>query len=126
MVPDRVPGWCGPGIRPGRGDHGRHGAAGRGRGHYVGVAPGGGRPACRSAVEHAAQRCADLGHDVAEAAPAVPEGYFQWFLIVFPAGVAQEFALAEEITGVTVRRAEVEASTWLCRQLGRALSAEAL
>jgi amidase len=83
-------------------------------------------PACRQAVEHAATLCAALGHDVTEAAPSVPEGYFTWFLTVFLAGVAQEFALAEEITGVTARRAEVEDSTWLCRQLGRALSAEAL
>ena len=57
-------------------------------------------PECRTAVENAAKLCADLGHDVEEAAPAVPEDYFTWFLITFLAAVAQEFAFAEETTGV--------------------------
>jgi len=81
---------------------------------------------CRIAVELAAKLCEDLGHDVEEAAPPLPARYFSWFMTVFLAAVAQEFAIAEEATGVRARRTEVEDTTWLCRQLGRALSAETL
>jgi amidase len=95
---------------------------------FSAIAPNGAavHPECRIAVELAAKLCTDLGHDVEEAAPPVPDRYFSWFMTVFLAAVAQEFAMAEEITGVRARRTEVEDTTWLCRQLGRALSAEAL
>ena len=81
---------------------------------------------CRRAVEEAAGLCAELGHEVADAAPPVPAGYFAWYLVVFLAAVAQEFAVAQETTGVKARRGEVEDSTWLCRRLGHALSAAEL
>ena len=81
---------------------------------------------CRTAVEDAARLCAELGHHVEEAAPAVPEDYFSWFLITFLAAVAQEFAFAEEMTGTRVQRSDVEESTWLCRELGRGFSAAEL
>jgi amidase len=81
---------------------------------------------CQRAVEDAARLCRDLGHDVVEAAPPVPSGYFTWYLTVFLAAVAQEFAMAEETTGVRARREEVEDSTWLSRQLGHAFSAAEL
>src|SRR3954471_13717776 len=48
---------------------------------------------------------------------------FTWFLTVFLAAVAQEFAFAEEITGIRPGRHEVEVSTWLSRELGRSFSA---
>jgi amidase len=83
-------------------------------------------PECRRAVEEAARLCADLGHTVEEAAPALPAGFFTWFLTAFLAAVAQEFVFAEEATGVRVRREDVEDTTWLCRQLGRSFSAEEL
>src|SRR3712207_8243845 len=51
---------------------------------------------CQHAVEDAAKLCADLGHDVVEAAPSVPPGYFTWFLTAFLAAVAQEFAIRSE------------------------------
>jgi amidase len=95
---------------------------------FSAIAPNGAavHPECRIAVELAAKLCEHLGHDVEEAAPPVPDRYFSWFMTVFLAAVAQEFAIAEETTGVRARRTEVEDTTWLCRQLGRALSAEAL
>jgi amidase len=83
-------------------------------------------PQCRIAVESAAQLCAELGHHVEEAAPAIPDDYFSWFLIAFLAAVSQEFAFAEEMTGIKARRAEVEESTWLCRALGHGFSAAEL
>jgi len=83
-------------------------------------------PECREAVEKAARLCAALGHHVEEAAPALPEGYFTWFLMTFLAAVSQEFAFAEEMTGITARRTDVEESTWLCRALGRSFSAAEL
>ena len=95
---------------------------------FSAVAPNGAPvdPECRNAVEHAAKLCLDLGHLVEEAAPRLPDDYFTWFLIVFLAAVAQEFAFAEELTGVPARRSEVEDSTWLCRELGRGFSAAEL
>jgi amidase len=83
-------------------------------------------PECRKAVEDAAKLCADLGHHVEEAAPQTPDGYFAWFMMAFLAAVSQEFAFAEEITGVRARRVDVEASTWLCRDIGRSFSAAEL
>jgi amidase len=95
---------------------------------FSAVAPNGAAvdPESRTAVEDAAKLCAKLGHAVEEAAPPVPDGYFDWFLTAFLAAVAQEFAFAEEITGVRARPAEVEDSTWLCRELGRGFSAAEL
>ncbi|WP_046867382.1 amidase [Microvirga massiliensis] len=95
---------------------------------FSAVAPNGAAvsPECATAVENAARFCAELGHHVEESAPHIPEGYFNWFLIAFLAAVGQEFAFAEEITGVRARRADVEESTWLCRELGRAFSAAEL
>ena len=92
---------------------------------FSGAAPNGAPVdgACREAVEEAARLCRDLGHEVEEAAPVVPQGYFTWFLTVFLAAVAQEFALAEATTGVRARRHEVEDATWLARDLGGAFSA---
>jgi amidase len=83
-------------------------------------------PECRKAVENAAHLCAGLGHHVEEAAPQIPDAYFSWFLMTFLAAVSQEFALAEEVTGVRARRMEVEESTWLCRGLGHSFSAAEL
>jgi amidase len=83
-------------------------------------------PECRTAVENAAKLCGELGHDVEEAAPVVPEDYFSWFLITFLAAVSQEFAFAEEMTSTRPRRSDVEESTWLCRELGRGFSAAEL
>ncbi|ACA15117.1 Amidase [Methylobacterium sp. 4-46] len=83
-------------------------------------------PECRQAVEDAAGLCAALGHAVVEAAPRIPDAYFDWFLTVFLAAVAQEFTFAEETTGHRARRAEVEESTWLCRALGHGFSAAEL
>jgi amidase len=83
-------------------------------------------PECRTAVENTARLCAELGHQVEEAAPRIPDGYFTWFMMVFLAAVAQEFAFAEEATGIRARRAEVEDSTWLSRELGRGFSAAEL
>ena len=92
---------------------------------FSAVAPNGAAvdPQCRTAVENAARLCAELGHDVEEATPPVPEDYFSWFLITFLAAVSQEFAFAEEMTGIRARRRDVEESTWLCRELGRGFSA---
>src|SRR5919112_1617720 len=95
---------------------------------FSAVAPNGAAvdPQCRIAVENAARLCAELGHDVEEATPPVPEDYFSWFLITFLAAVSQEFAFAEEMTGIRARRGDVEESTWLCRELGRGFSAAEL
>ena len=83
-------------------------------------------PECRAAVENAARLCSELGHDVEEDTPPVPNDYYSWFLIVVLAAVSQEFAFAEEMTGTKPRRGDVEESTWLCRELGRGFSAAEL
>lgn len=92
---------------------------------FSSIAPNGAPvdPECRKAVESAAKLCSDLGHHVEEATPDIPDDYFTWFIVVFLAAVAQEFAFVEEVTGTRPRREEVEESTWLCRELGRGFSA---
>jgi amidase len=95
---------------------------------FSSVAPNGAAvdPECQTAVENAASLCAELGHHVEEATPPVPDDYFSWFLIAFLAAVSQEFAFAEEVTGIRAQRGDVEESTWLCRELGRGFSAAEL
>ncbi len=51
-------------------------------------------------MELAAKLCEDLGHDVEEVAPPVPDRYFSWFMTVFLAVVAQEFTIAKQIMGL--------------------------
>ncbi|WP_119680011.1 amidase [Indioceanicola profundi] len=83
-------------------------------------------PDCMRALDQAARLCAELGHEVEEATPDLHPDFLKWFMTVFFAAVAQEFAMAEAQTGTKARRQEVETATWLARLLGRSFSAEDL
>lgn len=88
------------------------------------AAPNGARvdPVCREAALATAKACADLGHDVEEAAPPVPAGLFEALVTVILAATAQEIAFAAETTGKPARRGDTDDTTWLIARLGHALS----
>lgn len=79
---------------------------------------------CVHAVEDAAKLCAELGHEVEEAAPEINgELYLDVFIKVWAAGVAWSVALAEHETRRTARAADFEPLTWALVEMGRKISA---
>jgi amidase len=79
---------------------------------------------CAAAVRDAAFLCAELGHDVTEAAPAIDaEAFAHAFFIVICGSVAAGLELAAEELGRRPTRDELEISTWLAALLGREFSA---
>jgi amidase len=77
-------------------------------------------PECIAAVEDAARLCADLGHEVTEAAlpldiPAIVDA----FVTLTGAEGAFEVAESERLTGRRVRPGDVELVTWIIRLIGR-------
>ena len=83
-------------------------------------------PEGRAAVADAARLCAELGHEVEEAAPEVGGGAARAFLTLVAAGTAQEIALAARAVGREPEREAFEQTTWLLRLIGRRLRAETL
>ena len=81
-------------------------------------------PDCVAAVKDAARLCADLGHEVVEAAPRIDgQTYTQNFIRVWIAGVAWTIDHWARRTGGTPRAELFETSTWALYEQGRAISA---
>jgi len=81
-------------------------------------------PDCVRAVHDAAALCADLGHDVEEAAPAVPgEMVSQPFITVWMAGCALAIDGLALLTGQVATPDQFETRTWAMYERGRQCSA---
>ncbi|TET75616.1 MAG: amidase, partial [Dehalococcoidia bacterium] len=81
---------------------------------------------CITAVRESAALCADLGHEVVEAAPAVPaEMVIQPFITVWAAGCAMAIDGLAFLTGRTATPDQVEPLTWAMYETGRQHSASA-
>ena len=81
-------------------------------------------PECVAAVEAAARLCAELGHEVTEARPAlnIPE-IVDAFVTLTGGEGAFQIAESERLTGCKVRSGEVELVTWIIRIVGQQRSA---
>ena len=81
-------------------------------------------PECVAAVEAAARLCAELGHEVTEARPAldIPE-IVDAFITLTGAEGAFEVAESERLTGRKVRSGDVELVDWIIRIIGKQRSA---
>ncbi|HEX2173112.1 MAG TPA: amidase, partial [Dehalococcoidia bacterium] len=81
-------------------------------------------PDCAEAVCDAARLCADLGHEVVEAAPPIDGRQMgQAFATIYAAGAAWGVADWARRTGRTPTPEEFETLTWSLQERGRALSA---
>jgi len=79
---------------------------------------------CVGAVRDAAALCADLGHDVVEAAPEINgELMAQTFMVVFSAGCAWTVDGLALATGQAPTRDKFEPLTWAMYEMGRQHSA---
>ncbi len=79
---------------------------------------------CVAAVKDAAALCADLGHDVYEASPAIDGQLMsQAFIAVWAAGCAWGIDALARLTGRQPRADQFEPLTWGLYQMGRAVSA---
>ena len=81
---------------------------------------------CVSAVREAAALCAELGHEVVEAAPALDGDQVSFaFIALFSAGVAWSIDLLARVTGQTPSQDQFEPLTWAIYEMGRQQSASA-
>jgi amidase len=81
-------------------------------------------PDCVRAVQDAAKLCLDLGHEVAEAAPAIDgERFSRAFLTVWSVGCARGMEGNAILSGRTPRLEEFEELTWALAEQGRTVSA---
>ena len=81
---------------------------------------------CVRAVEEAAALCADLGHEVIEAAPTVDRDTITHvFLVLSSAGCASTLEAAALLTGTFPEPDQVEPLTWALCEMGRGLTASA-
>jgi amidase len=79
---------------------------------------------CISAVQDAAALCADLGHEVVEAAPEINgEMVTQTFMVLFSAGCAWTMDGLGLATGQTPTQDKFEPLTWALYEMGRQQSA---
>ena len=82
-------------------------------------------PACRQAVEHSAKLCADLGHDVSEAAPRINYPRMrELFMIIASSQMAATYAELHAQFKRDIERHEFEKHTWHMIKLGRKNSVE--
>lgn len=83
-------------------------------------------PDCVAAVEHAAKLCADLGHDVEEAYPKIPQElsdtFGESFLGALAIETAQDAAELEILVGRKAGPDDFEPANWSFIQHGRSLS----
>ena len=81
-------------------------------------------PECVAAVESAARLCAELGHEVSEARPALDiPAIVDAFVTLTGAEGALEVAESERLTGRKVGPGDVELVTWIIRVIGHKRSA---
>jgi amidase len=81
-------------------------------------------PDCVAAVREAAKLCADLGHHVEEAAPAInAEQITQAFMAVFTAGATETADAMALLSGRTLTEDQVEPLTWAVCQMARGQNA---
>ncbi|WP_327066178.1 amidase family protein [Kitasatospora sp. NBC_01250] len=81
-------------------------------------------PACATAVLDAAKLCADLGHQVGEAAPEVAFAELvDPFLVLWAAGVSSAITSYAQLSGRIPSADRFEELTWQLYQQGRTLSA---
>jgi amidase len=81
-------------------------------------------PDCVDAVQDAANLCADVGHEVSEAAPAIDgERFTRAFLLVWSVGCARAMEGNALMTGRKPRQEEFEALTWALAEQGRVVPA---
>ena len=81
---------------------------------------------CVSAVCEAAALCAELGHEVVEATPALDGDQVSFaFITVFSAGIAWSIDALAHATGQTPSQDQFEALTWAMYEMGRQHSASA-
>lgn len=79
---------------------------------------------CQQAVREVAKLCAELGHQVGEAAPNLDrEAFRQDFLVVWTSGTAWSIEQAARAMGRAPERAELEPLTWMLHEAGRQHSA---
>ncbi|MBS3906814.1 MAG: amidase [Syntrophaceae bacterium] len=77
-------------------------------------------PDCVSAVYDAAKLCAELGHQVEEAAPLLNrELVGQSFMVLWSAGCAWTIDGIQMVTGRTITAEQVEPLTWALYEMGR-------
>jgi amidase len=82
-------------------------------------------PDCVAAAREAARLCADLGHEVEEAAPEIDGfGLSQAFMIMWSAGVAASLAGVAELIGRKPERHELEPLTRALESMGRGTRAD--
>jgi len=82
---------------------------------------------CAAAVETAAKLCADLGHDVEEAAPKYDwDEFMEPFLDLWASGVPFNIAMLEKASGKKAGPDTLETSTLACLEHGRSLTTEHL
>jgi len=81
-------------------------------------------PDCVAAVKRAAKLCADLGHEVAEAAPALDQSVLiPIFMILWSANLAAGIDTLARLTGQTPKPELFEGLTWGLYENGRKISA---
>ncbi|MCX4545876.1 amidase [Streptomyces sp. NBC_01565] len=81
-------------------------------------------PACAAAVHEAATLCAELGHEVVEADPAVAfADLVEPFLVLWAAGVSSAISSYALLSGRTPEPGQFEELTWELYEQGRTLSA---
>ena len=78
---------------------------------------------CARAAQDAAKLCADLGHDVSEAAPTIDGGRFsEAFMTVWSVGTSLSMERNAIRTGRAPTSADFEALTWALAEQGRAVT----
>jgi amidase len=83
-------------------------------------------PDCIAAVDDAAKLCAELGHEVEEAAPQLNgEMLIQSFMAIWSAGNAWTVDSLSYATGRKPTREDFEPGTWVLIEMGRQISAPA-
>ncbi len=81
-------------------------------------------PECVAAVESTAKLCAELGHQVEEAKPAIDSDMMSGsFMTIWASGLAFQIDAFAMINGVTPEAKDFEPLTWALYQSGSAISA---
>jgi amidase len=77
-------------------------------------------PDCVKAAHDAAALCAELGHEVVEAAPAIDgERFLQSFMAIWSAGCAWTIDGLAHVTGREPQEDQFEPGTWVFYQMGK-------